>query len=122
MPEGDDDASLPTLEDQDLLLQSDDGDSRLEEETIEGSIKNAIIFSADTLKHYDPNLLPQHGLLGKTLPAERTNPRPITKGANRLFQNTNTPASTFICGLQGSGKSHTLSCLVGTSFIASRSR
>lgn len=29
------------------------------------------------------------------------------------FHNTNIPLSEFICGLQGSGKSHTLSCLLG---------
>ena len=31
----------------------------------------------------------------------------------RLFLNTNAPTSTFICGLQGSGKSHTLACILG---------
>lgn len=30
----------------------------------------------------------------------------------RLFLNTNAPWSTFICGSQGSGKSHTLSCIL----------
>jgi hypothetical protein len=33
---------------------------------------------------------------------------------SRLFMNTNVPFSTFICGVQGSGKSHTMSCLIGT--------
>jgi hypothetical protein len=37
----------------------------------------------------------------------------VTKD-NRLFMNTNVPFSTFICGVQGSGKSHTLSCMIGT--------
>jgi hypothetical protein len=30
----------------------------------------------------------------------------------RIFFNVATPSSTFICGSQGSGKSHTLSCLL----------
>lgn len=31
----------------------------------------------------------------------------------RVFLNTNIPISAFICGVQGSGKSHTLSCILG---------
>ncbi|RPB29690.1 hypothetical protein L211DRAFT_859630 [Terfezia boudieri ATCC MYA-4762] len=38
---------------------------------------------------------------------------------NRLFLNTNIPTSFFICGLQGSGKSHTLSCLLENYLIPS---
>ena len=33
-------------------------------------------------------------------------------GDSRLFVNMNAPWSTFICGCQGSGKSHTLSCML----------
>ena len=36
---------------------------------------------------------------------------------NRLFQNVSSPSSTFICGSQGSGKSHTLSCLLENCLI-----
>lgn len=31
----------------------------------------------------------------------------------RVMLNTNIPFSAFICGLQGSGKSHTTSCMIG---------
>lgn len=31
----------------------------------------------------------------------------------RVMLNTNIPFSAFICGLQGSGKSHTTSCIIG---------
>ena len=37
----------------------------------------------------------------------------------RVFMNTTTPSSTFICGSQGSGKSHTLSCLLENCLIPS---
>lgn len=37
----------------------------------------------------------------------------------RVFFNTTTPSSTFICGSQGSGKSHTLSCLLENCLIPS---
>ena len=84
------------------------------------------------------NLLPQYGLLAKVLhtfnskededtkeaegqsqaseelqysvPDERESiPEPEDK---RLFVNMNAPWSAFICGSQGSGKSHTLSCML----------
>lgn len=71
----------------------------------DSDIKNAVLFSAEVPKQTDPSLLPQYGLLGQVLSASNFDAR--------LFQNTNMPFSTFICGLQGSGKSHTLSCLLG---------
>lgn len=37
----------------------------------------------------------------------------------RLFYNTAAPSSTFICGSQGSGKSHTLSCLLESCLLPS---
>lgn len=38
----------------------------------------------------------------------------------RLFFNVSSPSSTFICGSQGSGKSHTLSCILEGSIIPSK--
>ncbi|KAL4971735.1 hypothetical protein BDW66DRAFT_155357 [Aspergillus desertorum] len=38
----------------------------------------------------------------------------------RLLFNVSTPSSTFICGSQGSGKSHTLSCLLESCLIPSK--
>jgi hypothetical protein len=38
----------------------------------------------------------------------------------RLFFNVSSPSSTFICGSQGSGKSHTLSCILEGGLISSR--
>jgi hypothetical protein len=39
--------------------------------------------------------------------------------SSRLFYNVATPSSTFICGSQGSGKSHTLSCLLENCLLQS---
>jgi signal recognition particle GTPase len=70
-------------------------------------IKNAVVFSAHVLKEHR-KLLPQYGLLGEAF---------STGGGDvadpRLFLNTNHPFSVFLCGLQGAGKSHSLSCLLG---------
>lgn len=38
----------------------------------------------------------------------------------RLFFNVSSPSSTFICGSQGSGKSHTLSCMLENCLIKSK--
>jgi hypothetical protein len=79
------------------------------EETSIGSYKNAVLFSADVLR--SPGLeddLPQYGLLGSSDPTPST-----TIMDSRLFLNTNVPFSAFVCGVQGSGKSHTTACMIG---------
>lgn len=59
----------------------------------------------------------QYGLLGGNVGM-------FAKGMNRkadprIFHNVTTPMSAFICGSQGSGKSHTLSCLLENCMIPS---
>lgn len=51
----------------------------------------------------------QHGLLAGALNEDGTLQN--EKDA-RIFYNITAPSSVFICGSQGSGKSHTLSCLL----------
>jgi hypothetical protein len=63
------------------------------------------------------NLIPQHGLLAgmtNSLRGDSTSDYSSpTNGVDpRIFFNVTAPSSTFICGSQGSGKSHTLSCLL----------
>ncbi|KAF7344954.1 p-loop containing nucleoside triphosphate hydrolase protein [Mycena venus] len=48
---------------------------------------------------------PSRGLLG-------------TSAGKRVYFNTNAPSSVVICGVQGSGKSHTVSCLLECALIA----
>ncbi|KAH0559631.1 hypothetical protein GP486_003854 [Trichoglossum hirsutum] len=55
---------------------------------------------------------PQYGLIGGLL-AGSSNPYDP-----RLFLNTDAPWSAFICGSQGSGKSHTLSCILENSLVS----
>ncbi|KAJ2998735.1 hypothetical protein NUW58_g228 [Xylaria curta] len=57
---------------------------------------------------------PQYGLLAgdvQSLQTSLTDPR--------IFYNVATPSSVFICGSQGSGKSHTLSCILENCLIPS---
>ncbi|KAJ5873621.1 uncharacterized protein N7473_013180 [Penicillium subrubescens] len=72
-----------------------------------------------------PALAPlQYGLLGGVVEIET----PHRVGTEiqqpnddpRLFFNVSSPSSVFICGSQGSGKSHTLSCLLEGCLIPSR--
>lgn len=105
--------ALPTLDDQSYLLQSSDGDNQHSEAVLKDDIKDAAVFSADALRAYDPENLPQHSLLGTTDVMGRDHLGSNSKLDGRLFHNTTIPFSIFICGLQGSGKSHTLSCVIG---------
>lgn len=57
----------------------------------------------------------QYGLLAGDInrdPADTADPR--------IFYNVASPSSVFICGSQGSGKSHSLSCLLENALLPSR--
>ncbi|KAJ7782245.1 hypothetical protein DFH07DRAFT_728407 [Mycena maculata] len=56
------------------------------------------------LKHHATDF-PSRGLIG-------------TSAGERVYVNTNAPSSAVICGVQGSGKSHTVSCLLECALIA----
>lgn len=92
------------------------------------------LFSVDVAKKLDANgfsdLFPQYGLLGrmeKIHDAEilsdeaqvESEQAPDKLGHDHVFLNMNTPFSAFICGSQGSGKSHTLSCMLESALIES---
>ncbi|KAJ4993565.1 hypothetical protein SVAN01_01113 [Stagonosporopsis vannaccii] len=80
---------------------------------IKHSILQAPLVATDIVaKHYQ-DLLPQYGLLGSL---ERDN---FGTARTQLFVNSNVPFSAFICGVQGSGKSHTTSCILENSILAS---
>ncbi|KAH7101569.1 hypothetical protein BKA62DRAFT_770583 [Auriculariales sp. MPI-PUGE-AT-0066] len=51
-------------------------------------------------------LFPSRGLLGTAGP-----------NAERVYVNTNTPSSGVICGVQGSGKSHSVSCILESALL-----
>jgi DNA replication protein DnaC len=59
---------------------------------------------------------PQYGLIAGAMASDNLEMDMETQSAlsedPRIFFNIATPSSTFICGSQGSGKSHTLSCML----------
>jgi hypothetical protein len=71
----------------------------------------------------DWSLLPQYGFLGLQQAiydgAKRREKAETDERDNLIYANMNAPWSAFICGSQGGGKSHTLSCLLENSLLAS---
>ncbi|KIW88694.1 uncharacterized protein Z519_10740 [Cladophialophora bantiana CBS 173.52] len=88
---------------------------------VQKALRNGIIGVSD------PNntAFPQYGLLGMREQTYNSSV-PDTAGTLSLdddlvFANMNAPWSAFICGSQGAGKSHSLSCLLENSLLASSS-
>ncbi|KUJ23879.1 uncharacterized protein LY89DRAFT_776094 [Mollisia scopiformis] len=96
------------------LLNLPSGEEGTIEQTLIDNVKNAVLFSADVLGRFGQNVLPQYGLLGSSDQTPST-----TASDSRLFLNTNVPFSAFVCGVQGSGKSHTTACMVENYLIPS---
>ncbi|EAA62424.1 hypothetical protein AN5243.2 [Aspergillus nidulans FGSC A4] len=83
----------------------------------------APVFTGPVL-YTQPNLVPsQYGLLAGVLELRALGSPDLDSQAYgedpRLFFNVSSPSSIFICGSQGSGKSHTLSCLLEGCLIPS---
>jgi len=94
-------------------LLSDDSDNDEEDEwtnVFDNEIRHAPLIVGDMIDS-EKHLLPQYGLMGSHKELD-------TK--SKLFLNTNTPLSAFVCGVQGSGKSHTTSCILENSLIPSK--
>ncbi|KAI1537805.1 ATPase [Pyrenophora tritici-repentis] len=103
------------LDDTDFLISNDSedddtGDSRTNEWTTQ--IRHAPLVSADVIFRDTQHVLPQYGLMGLHDEAKDTR--------SKLFLNTNIPFSIFLCGVQGSGKSHTTSCILENSLVSSK--
>ena len=93
-------------------------------------IKTTPLFSGSILEQFGKPLLPQYGLLAGRL-QDRSHEAILLEnldfeaktheiiGDPRVFLNVNTPWSAFICGSQGSGKSHTLSCMLENCLLQS---
>ncbi|RKF60820.1 putative p-loop containing nucleoside triphosphate hydrolase [Erysiphe neolycopersici] len=71
----------------------------------------APVFSASVLKKHKKSFQ-QYGFFAGISSILEKNQRDSTLDDPRLFFNISSPSSAFICGSQGSGKSHTLSCLL----------
>lgn len=59
----------------------------------------------------------QYGVLGSILSIHNKNNLPYKPVNPQLYVNTNAPFSAVVCGVQGSGKSHTVSLLLESMFV-----
>lgn len=103
------------------LLKSPSSTLGIEEASLAPVIKSCVLAN----KHA-ASRVPQFGLLaGETNALDSLELGQALKFADvsddpRLFFNVTPPSSTFVCGSQGSGKSHTLSCMLENCLIPSR--
>lgn len=83
-------------------------------------LKHAPLFSSEVARHYGQAPVPQYGLLGIET-SHHVRGLPISSNrAERdklIYGNHTEPWSAFICGSQGSGKSHTLATLLENSIL-----
>ena len=80
---------------------------------MEQYIVQAPLMTGNILAEHAGTLVPQYGLLGRFSDTQDV------CSASHVFLNTNTPFSAFVCGVQGSGKSHTTSCIIENATIPS---
>lgn len=74
-------------------------------------VGHAPLLSGETVSANADDLVPQYGFLG-CMEHDGTLD-------TKVFQNTNVPFSTFICGVQGSGKSHTTAVMLENALLRS---
>ncbi|KAF1994123.1 hypothetical protein P154DRAFT_448366 [Amniculicola lignicola CBS 123094] len=80
---------------------------------LDSEIRHAPLISEGILLKARKGTVPQYGLLGTYAPDG------VEESRAKIFLNTNVPFSAFICGVQGSGKSHTTACILENALIPS---
>jgi hypothetical protein len=108
-------SSSSNFEGMDFLLPESGGsndDGNMQAISTLARLQHAPLIDASFISSHDGSLLPQYGLLGSHKEARAAE--------SKLLLNTNVPFSMFVCGVQGSGKSHTTSCILENSLIRSK--
>lgn len=90
-----------------LLLDDDAEEAEGKILVVEADVQHAPLVAGDVLTQEHISLLLQYGFLG-------------TYNKAKIFLNTNTPFSTCICSVPGSGKSYSTSRLLKNALISSR--
>ncbi|EKM56166.1 uncharacterized protein PHACADRAFT_145298 [Phanerochaete carnosa HHB-10118-sp] len=75
------------------------------------AFRTAPVFTGDALDALGPAVLPQRAVYGRVV-SQRADGFPSSPVSPVLYINTNAPFSGLVCGLQGSGKSHSTSVLL----------
>ncbi|KAA1119465.1 hypothetical protein PGT21_026435 [Puccinia graminis f. sp. tritici] len=92
-----------------LQVQRSDGTSNLDS-TLEHSTRNAVLVTGEAEKS-SPGQFPQRAVVGSIV-GQYAHGFPRIPPNPKLYLNVNTPFSTLICGVQGSGKSHSASVIL----------
>jgi hypothetical protein len=79
-------------------------------DTVDRDIGHAPLISGSIVQEHSKDAIPQYGLFGRVMAEDHD---------TKMFHNTNVPFSTFICGVQGSGKSHSTACMLENALIPS---
>ncbi|KAJ3517977.1 hypothetical protein NLJ89_g170 [Agrocybe chaxingu] len=101
----------------------DDTDSSDSEATSQDSISTHDILTAPLMSReaytyiQREKRIAQYGVIGKALSVHHKGQVEIMED-QRLYLNTNTPFSAIVCGVQGSGKSHTVSTILENMLIS----
>ncbi|KZV75964.1 hypothetical protein PENSPDRAFT_680684 [Peniophora sp. CONT] len=97
------------------LLVDDAEDTDMDSAALHG-LKTAPIITSDALDSLPSGVVPQVAVYGRLISQHAQN-LPAKPGSERLYINTNAPLSALICGVQGSGKSHSTSVLLESCLI-----
>ncbi|VDC07734.1 unnamed protein product [Peniophora sp. CBMAI 1063] len=88
------------------------------------ALRTAPIITSDALIHLGPGVIPQRAVYGRLLsqhapgfPSQCRADRKAKGGAGKVYVNTNAPFSALVCGVQGSGKSHSTSVLLESCLV-----
>lgn len=104
-----------TLNAQMKFFDLDDGDEDIQELAACPLFTHTVLKYGTSLDEDQKNPFTQYGLLGGVMENNGVTYGSADHAAakdHRLYFNATAPSSVFICGSQGSGKSHTLSCLL----------
>lgn len=82
---------------------------------MEHGIEHGPLLSQRIVTEHAKDLVPQYGFLGCLHDETASGSADV-----KMFQNTNVPFSAFVCGVQGSGKSHTTATMLENALIPSR--
>ncbi|KAH9882532.1 hypothetical protein J1614_000768 [Plenodomus biglobosus] len=82
---------------------------------MEHGIEHGPLLSQSIVAEHAKDLVPQYGFLGCLHDETASGSADV-----KMFQNTNVPFSAFVCGVQGSGKSHTTATMLENALIPSR--
>ncbi|KAH7101551.1 P-loop containing nucleoside triphosphate hydrolase protein [Auriculariales sp. MPI-PUGE-AT-0066] len=88
-----------------FLAQRHPSNLEHDDHSINHELATSPLFTASALQSAGAAIFPLRGLLG------------ATTDDDLIYFNTNSPSSGVVCGVQGSGKSHTVSCLLENALV-----